>query len=1357
MGDRTIRTVPNYGASLRQQLDAMGWTQGRLASESATSRQTISRAINHDEVSNRTRARLDGALGRAPGRRRSNRRQGVGSATPASGGALCDGTDLVAWADRRAAQSLLPLAIRRLVQATGLNVGKLTMASGEGVQLSGWDGIVHADRSSAFVPRGASGWEMSVGRNPSKKAEENWERRTNAPGPLVAGEATFVFVTLRRWSGKEEWATQKIDDGPWRDVRVLDADDLAAWLEEAPAVHTWLSIEIGKIPPDGTGDLRSHWKHWAGATYPRLTRRFLLLRRNDRVGELHQRLSGMSGAVLVIQAESRSEAIAWVYCAIRKVGSEKAEAVLARCLVVASPEGLRHLISAKSPLVLVLTFNAEELAAAAARAGHLVVVPLDEAVPGHDDDVVQLGPLCRRSVAEALREAGIGRHRAYQMAGLASRSLTALRRSIAVAPVLGQPEWSRPAIGRGLLPALLLGSWMDSNPKDGEVISSLARRPYEEVTASLLQWSVGSDPLVRRRDDAWYLVSALDAWRLLRRYIMREDLGRFETAATTVLGSVHPAFELPTEQRWMAGALGYSAEHSGFLGDGLARTLAIMGVHGSEVPSATFSARQTSKRIVRKLLEEANRDWRLWASLSTRLRLLAEAAPDHFLDAVEAGLDGSEPVLAGLFASNGDPTFASREHTGLLRALEVLAWSGDHLGRVATLLARLDEIDLHSELRQIEGSQIRSIHRPLTVLKEIFRSWMPQTSASLAERLAVLDRLRVSHSEVAWYVMRSMLPAAHSVGHPTARPLFREWGPDDRRGLAEPDEQTRTVSEVVLRMLEDAASNGRKWASLLERLKTLPRREHDLVIAALKALDPDEIGEETRSAIWEAIRSLVSHHRAFPTANWAMPEEHVTRLANILNRFTPRDPVALYGWLFRPQARLVDGGDVEETPWEGEMQRLTDTRVKAVSTVLERGGLNGLRALAGCVRDPYQLGLAVADTPVASAIADELLSRHLADAEAALHRLAFGYVVGSSRRFGGDWVIRQVNRAELGLNLDQQVNLLLALPARPKTWRLAAECGTDISLAYWRRIPQERFFGKDHLVMAVTSLVEAGRPFVAVDLLALKGYSDADLVAPEMAAMVLEAAISSTGEHDAPSASFANAAGVLLDVLGKANHDRTRLARLEWQLAPAMRWRHTKPDTLHHLLSENPGFFAEMLSLVYMAESESVEDVSPEEERRAESGALVLDSWRTIPGSRDRGDVDGDRLRKWIDHALSAKAMAGRVKIGHHVIGRMLSAGPQDADGTWPCAAVRDVIEELASADLEEGFSTGVFNSRGMVTKDPSAGGAAERVLAQRYNGFAMAIRAAYPRTARMLRTIAEWYRRDASREDFKSVLVEEL
>ena len=125
-----------------------------------------------------------------------------------------------------------------------------------------------------------------------------------------------------------------------------------------------------------------------------------------------------------------------------------------------------------------------------------------------------------------------------------------------------------------------------------------------------MEWSAGRDPMVRRKRHVWYLVSLEDAWRLLGKYLLPPDLERFADAVLAVLGSVDPAFDLRSDQRWMAAALDRVPAHSGLLRDGLATTLVIMAVHGAEGPSLAL-ARETPERIVRKLLEAANADWRL--------------------------------------------------------------------------------------------------------------------------------------------------------------------------------------------------------------------------------------------------------------------------------------------------------------------------------------------------------------------------------------------------------------------------------------------------------------------------------------------------------------------------------------------------------------------------------------------------------------------------------------------------------------------------------------------------------------------------------------------------------------------------
>lgn len=1355
MGDREIRKRPGYGSDIRRHLEQKGWTQAELASRSEVSRQTISRAINHDEVSDRTVQLVAAALGHVPepGPRSSPAKpagKDGAERRPATASTLCDASDLVAWADRREAQALLPKVVRRLVLATGNQVTAASFRADEGVQLSGWDGITRADRAAPFVPGGPAGWEMSVGTQPKTKAQEDLDNRTGKPGPLQPSETAFVFVTLRRWQDKDAWGKEQTEAGPWKEVRVLDADDLAAWLETAPAVHTWLSLLVGTTPKGAT-DLESYWDAWSGATTPPIPSDLLLARREEDASKISERL-GEAHQPFAIRAESRSESIAVLFAVLTSLPEEEAETVLARAVVVESREAFRRLAAFTSPLILIPAFHAEELATVAARAGHTVVVPLGESDP-QESGTIQLSPLSRRSAAEVLESIGMDSDRANQLAGLARRSLTAFRRAIASSPGLRQPEWAKPAAGRSLLPALLAGSWNDGKLRDREILAALGRRPYEELRDDLIEWSSGADPAVRRRGDAWYLVSREDAWRLLSTYLTSDDLERFEEAVVSILASANPSFDLPVDQRWMAGALGHSAEHSALLARGLAETVCIMGARGEGVPSAGLSAQDTAVRIAGRLLAAANEDWKVWASLSPHLSRIAEAAPDAFLDGVEDGLEGEEPILGRLFTDEKDSMFGSSPHTGLLWAMETLAWSVPHLGRVVHLLAKLDRIDPGSALREEENRTGRLANRPLASLKAIFRSWLPETSADLDARLEALDLLRSSQPEVAWAVMLSMLPEQHATALRSSRPAFRDWAVDARHTVTY-GELARTTKEVVERLRTDAGCDGDRWADIIDHLDAIPPDPHNAIVEDLYILDPEQLERESSVAIWTALREVVSRHRAYRSAKWAMPEEYVQRLENLLPRYAPSDPTALHGWLFDHDPHLPDGTDVLETPLEERREALMAERLRAVEELLSDEGVEVLIELGNNVEDPMSLGYAAGSTDVSLRYTDDILSL-LGDPNQALRNLAHGYAVARQQAADEDWVREQINRGGLDLSPHQQAALLYVLPGTPDTWRLAEECGESTRTAYWQGIGIHRI-SHEHLAGASDALVEVGRPFAAVELVAMGRRGDSR-PSPDLATRVLEAAIEAGPDADRPGNHFGYAVGELLESLYEAELQESRIARIEWALLPALDRHRRPPKALHSLLAEDPSFFVEVLSLVYRGEEEEPAELTPENRQRARVGHSLLDDWRRVPGQQDSGRVDAEHLRNWITEARNLLRDAGRSAIGLHVIGQVFSGSPSDPDGSWPCTPVREIIEEVASTDLEEGLRIGVYNSRGVVTRDPTAGGAQERALAEKYEGLSAAVANSHPRTARVLREIAGGYRRDARREDLESEMVEDL
>lgn len=124
------------------------------------------------------------------------------------------------------------------------------MPSGSSVRLPGWDGLLEVERGNAWAPSGVSGWEFSCDKKITTKANNDYEKRTADPLGLERTTSTFVFVTSRRWNGKERWERERGEEGKWRDVRAYDADDLVMWLEQAPEVAQWFARAIIRLPFD---------------------------------------------------------------------------------------------------------------------------------------------------------------------------------------------------------------------------------------------------------------------------------------------------------------------------------------------------------------------------------------------------------------------------------------------------------------------------------------------------------------------------------------------------------------------------------------------------------------------------------------------------------------------------------------------------------------------------------------------------------------------------------------------------------------------------------------------------------------------------------------------------------------------------------------------------------------------------------------------------------------------------------------------------------------------------------------------------------------------------------------------------
>lgn len=1225
---------------------------------------------------------------------------------------------------------VLPVLIRRLISETSNGLVDLDMPGESGVAIGGFDGIARTTTASTFVPAGVSVWELSVGGNDAK-ADDDYQKRAEAPPGHQAGDCTYIQVILAPWVKARVWAANTSRQRRWRDVRAYNLDRVHVWLESAPATSAWLAGQLGKAMP-GVRAVEEWWRDtWLGSTIPQLHEGIVLAGRKASAAIFLEQLS--SGRALVSLGGNLrlEEAAAFVGAALNDAKTPRAQSQLSRTLIVSDRTSAQHLIAQRSPLILVLPDPSLARDFPATHPHQVVIL----APPG-DVSAIDVERLDQAVVAGLL---GADRH-AGELGQLARRSLLALRRRLAISPSVLTPAWATnpEAVTRRFL---LLGSWRGGSDADRTIIESTIGESYAKAIAKAEALRRGSDdPFLESIKDEWFVVARDDAWNLLSPAIDIDDIRAFQSAAEAVLSELNPVLDLDPDEQWKAGMNNVRRIHSSSLRRGLAESVALMGGSDQVVAGSSSTMSEVARLLVRRILDSANGDqsYRQWASLSDVLELLAEGAPTEFLAAMRAGLSGGSPLHANMFRDDknaGDVFGPSSPHTAFLWALETLAWSPEFIDDVVRVLMDLDAIDPGGRLS----------NRPRASLLGVLSVWSPQTSASLEDRLRCI-RAVASHDTNGFEILLDLIPDSHPFQMSHASPDFRGWKTDRTVTY---DDIARGIRGIEALLLQFSLS-ARRAQAVIAKLNRLGAdfRESFATRAAAAAGD---WSDEERASVFEALRDFVAQHMEYANAKWALSAENLAPLAELRDLLEPTDAVLRHQWLFR-KAWVSTGDPRRRDNFAAHELEIGRLRRLATEEIYAEHGLDGILTFAAAT-DPWIVGRSIGATElevdaemiglivaggVASSVAAGFLSVRLASPTADISALLEQHTEPTKQAF----LLRYL--------ADQRVAMDLLDSLNPETANL-----------YWRNFNVYGLGSDFGDVAGVGSrLIDIGRPAAAITLgLLYAGDGPADAELAELFASSLESLIARSNPdpelQSIHSYDLERVFSVVAEHRDKLGH--FRVVALEWQLMPLASLDAHAPS-LHAELASNPSFFVELIAVCFrpagdndkMSEQPEREQADTQKRAIATRAYEVLHSWATVPGVDPDGNLDTSRLAAWIEVARQELESADRAEIGDLQIGEMLSRAPKLPDGAPLAEELRTLLEKLASEPIMRGIAIGIFNSRGVVSRDLLEGGAAEWELARKFRAYAEDARP-WPLTRALFIELAEGYEADARREDINA------
>lgn len=1344
---RSVENLSNTGITPTQMRAAralLGWNQRELAEKAKVAASTVAdfERGRHTPVPNNLEALRavlgEGGISLLPGGAVIGPKRTLGAATVSAKGSpnkLITATDLSRWADRLDAKALFPELVRRLILvSTGNSADRVDFPSDESIQLGGWDGICEqrSGANSQWLPQGISGWELSTQRSGTLgKANADYDKRTAQPGELNHSQTTFVFATLKRWRPGSSWVSTKREDKVWADVRFIDADGFAQWIQLFPSVGYWLATHLGRVCP-GVLPLADLWEEWRLSTKWPMTSDLLLAGRDDEAIGLLKWLYS-DPAIRPLQADSSEEAAAFLFAAIDQLPEPYRTFYHSRCLLASTDDAARLLGTSPSPLVVVIEAPEPGLAARLVEQGHHVLVTYGSAIWA--SDAAQVLPRPPHEVFRAaLEDMGVPADQAAVLTRDTIRSLAILRRLIPSGAAARIPEWADQSRGHLLLPALLAGAWDSRRVGDRRVIELLSGETFDDFEARCAQWAGFPDAPLRHAGTAWKIASPRDAWFRLAGFLSRPHLERFASVAKLVLGAADPRFELDPSERWLAGIRGKLPEHSPWLASGLTETLLLLSMYGGRA-RAVPNAQQFSSSIVSGLLADA--DDRRWWSISHQLRTLAEAAPGTFLDAVEQSLARPDQPIMALFKEDGG-LMGGAHHSELLWALEVLAWSPQYIAPACKILARLATLD--------PGGQYAN--RPKNSLRSIFLLWHPETNATLAERVRVLDSIRKCEPQAAWNLMLNILPRGYDMATPTPKPRWRDFSVENEEVITYGLILDGAIA-LSERLVQDAQLDPQRWAELIGHIPNLTPQWRQKTLSVLSSASQSISDDTSRMPIWAALRQLLHHHRSFPEAQWALPTEELDKIEGVYHQFEPNDPVNQRSWLFSDRAQILSGQGTDN--WQARDTELLSMRREAVTELLSLEDLEAIIRLANEAENARWVGFAFGEVRGDSSEADDVLRRTLGDPTRKIKEFALGLAIALVQRKGQGWSTAILSRARReSWSEEKIVDLLLALPLEKNTWDAASSFGAAVRRDYWKRTHIFwRSEDREANEYAVRQLVEAGRARGAVDFIA---GSQQPASGELITSVLLEAANPSSHTADATSSTMFqwSVAQLLKRLDADPTVPETAIAQLEWIYLGLLEHSERLPIVLHRAMSKDPAFFVQVLSATCVAHSASAEDrgqISDEEKAIASHAFRLLQSWNIVPGATET-EIDATVLTSWVAEAHRLAQEADREAVGDQYIGHALSFCKAAPDGVWPDVPVRSIIEEMNNRNIETGILIAVHNSRGVTSRALFDGGGQERGIAHRYRTWADTLKLDWPRTSSLLEKIARSFDDDAQKHD---------
>ena len=1222
-----------------------------------------------------------------------------------------------------------PSFVRKLIIASSQSLKECDFPGGDDFRIHGLDGFVVEPLGSLYVPQGTSVWEVGTNEDAEKKANDDYEQRLQL-SLAERRERTFVFVTPRRAERLRKWEIEKNASSDWKAVKVIDGPRLAQWLDITPCMQVWLKDQMNQSL-NGVRTLETMWKRWEASFAPAFNPSFFDGRVRLFRGMFETWLNRNDGQILTIRADSTDEALAFIYCLCNHADSSRWQS---RALYMTNADtASMHISAGQDFLYITDKEEVEREFVPIKKACHFIVIRycIEE-----DSSAIDLGPVSQIDFMEALKQSGVTESHAGDLYRKSGASLTLLRRLMCVNnnQALLNPVWSKKrGYAKLLVVAALLGVFHEESRAEIQVWSELSGLAENELLDQLQDILEMEDSPLWRSGKSIGVKSKFDV--LSRCISKRHDtvVKQFYSVASRVLASGHDMYEGVHEGEEWYRSLEWHSDFSQSFQRSICISMILLDEY-YHVWQMSCNIEDANKGIFQSCFPSF--DWRKIGQCVELLPYLAEAAPDTFLDALDADikLGRDKSSVISLLSSREQMFMHFSEGHYLIRALEILAWKKEFLGKCAHYLALMQ-----TWMMQME---IKTSISPSRSLFEIFCAEFPQTQACAVYRNQILDSVLSSveiESSIVWDICMQQFPVHGLCVDVHASPKYRPWNTKRENFSSEISESLDYAYRII------SSPEGKTvgfWSALVDRLSAFePSRAH----ALWKNLEQwaNCASKAEKMAMLEELRGKMRHRFAEWCTSCNMTKASVIALCDALE---PTDLVERYTSLFNNEwtSRKVEDSNAD---YDLKLQNRWEERENALQEIVGYLGVDGVVKLISVCAQPVLVGRALVRR-----------TGHIESFEfvfdvfskSTKRESVSAFVCGITECLSAESYMEFLQSVrDVGLSLEMRQEAYLAMWPTKALWQFLEAFESSIERDYWRKMSfGSGLFERDSQGYYVHKMLEFNRPWAC--FIQILRFS-CNITAKELFDLMraLPAA-----EQDAEGMS-----GLMKYELAKMfallrtepSIPRADIAKLEFFFAPVLENSQYSFCCLQEILSSSPEMFMDLLRRKCDAEVELQQNIAESEQSKIRAFLKTVNAvfrrWTRIPGQSNNGaDIDANVLKSWYMKCISLSSVTQETFELEYWLGDLLGKSHLKTDGVWPLVSLREFIEDCSSDVIFRQMIMGRVNAfcgqclpiREHIERDNR--------MAEKCREDGNELASMYPKTSKMLYIIADHLTDSASR-----------